>query len=489
MRDSAVRILIVGLLVGCDGGDGEPDAPPGDGPAPIALSFQSPGEGAVVLGSVVVDVVPDPRLDGVEVSIAGEATPRCTFAAPPFVCLIDLTAIAPGPLTVAARGLVAGAEVATATVAIERRGFATAACASGAPTACVAALVAAGQAAGYAGLSYHDMDDGHAVAGTAAMPGIETQINQAYAGTDPWHSDPARILIANQSQAYNFPDGWMSIPRNGSIAAIGTMWEASKLFLWPEHRDHGVVDFYPWQTPTLVLSQGSSGSELDEVAKLLHILAALPTDVRAALHTEHLLMPTVTMLHRRARVATDLDYLTPAAHTVAVADADVGREGVQLAASIRQGELPPIAGLTIEAATFPPDWETLGFRQQETGRFALVWAASAQPATPPAGTFSAIVDLAPASRDANARPLYFFARVIRGDAAHVRITQLSQGRFQIDAEWPAEVTAMINGHDRTTRRATVAFVAHNGVWLSPPAFLSVFGGAPLAHAPDANNLD
>ena len=482
------RAIAIACLVGCGGGGGGGGDGPGGDAGPTSLAFRSPQPSAMVLGSAVVDLDAGSSIDSAEVTVVGETAPRCTLVARPFLCLVELSTVAPGPLSLAARGLAGGTEVATATVAFERRGYATDACAAGAPTDCVAALVAAGQAAGYAGLSYHDMDNGHAVADTSAMPGIETQVNQAYVGTDPWHGDPARIVVANQSQAYNYSDGWVSIPRNGSIATIGMLWEQSKLFLWPEHRDHGYVDYYAWQTPTLVLSQGSSGTELDEVAKLLHILAALPADARAALHDAHALMAAVTMLHRRARVATDLDYIGAAAQPPAFTDADVARDGVQLAASVRRDELPPVARLGVESAAIPAEWTAAGFMQQEMGPHALMWAAATAPATAPPGTVSVVIDLT-ASTDANARPLYFFARVVRGDPAHVRVTQLDAARFQIDAEWPAEVTEMVNAQPRASRRATVAFYAHNGLWLSAPSFVAIFGGTPLAHAPDANNLD
>jgi hypothetical protein len=48
---------------------------------------------------------------------------------------------------------------------------------------------------------------------------------------------------------------------------------------------------------------------------------------------------------------------------------------------------------------------------------------------------------------------------------------------------------MINGQSRTSARVTFAFFAHNGFWPSPPAFASVFGGAPFTPAPADNNLD
>jgi hypothetical protein len=491
MRGVALTFVILATAAcgGDDAGDG-PDGPPSPPDAgPTDLAFRSPVAAATVLGSIVVEVEAGAAIERVDISVDGVAAFACTLTTRPFLCLVDAGIRPSGPITLTAHGATADGLGPTASVTVDRRPFSVDACPEGNPIDCIAARVTAGTSAGYAGLSYHDMDDGHANYNTSAMPGIEHQVNQASAGSDPWHMDPARIVVANQSQAYNYPDGWASIPRGGSITPVGALWEQSKLFLWPEHRDHGHTDFLPWQTPTFVLSQGSSGSELDEVGKLLHILAALAPDVRAALHDGHLLMPALVMLHRRARLTTDVAYLDPSSHTPALADADVGREGIQLAASVRPDELPPLAALTLESATVPPDWTTAGVLQLETGPYAMVWSAYNAPAAPPAGTLSIVVDLAPASRDAGGRELAFFARVMRGDAEHVRVTQLSPSRFQIDAEWPASVTETVNGQPRASARATVAVVAHNGLWMSAPVFVSVFGGAPYAHAPDSNNLD
>jgi hypothetical protein len=461
----------------------------GSGGVPTAFAFAAPLAGASLIDSAAVELSATPDIEAAEVTVAGEASPRCTFDAPPFICLIDLTGLPEGAFTLDAVGSAGGSQVAEASVALERRAEPADVCPdTTAPTDCIAALVAASAAAGYAGLSYHCMDDGHAAYDTSAMPGIEVQVNQAAASQDPWHADPARILVGNQSQAYNFGDGWMSIPRIGTISYLDSFWLASKLFLWPEHRDHGYADFYAWQTPTLIFSQGSSGTELDEVGKLLHILAAFPGAARAAMHDAGFLMPATVFVHRRARVASDLEYLAPPAHPPAFIDADTARAGIRLANAIVAGETPPIARLAVEDAAIPQEWADAGFGQLETSPFALTWSSPALPAAPPAGTFSVTVDLSN-SADLNDRPLLYFARVVRGDPAHIRVTQLDAARFRVESEWPLEVAENVAAQSRTSRRATVAFVAHNGLYPSAPSFLSVFGADPHAHAPDANNLD
>jgi hypothetical protein len=43
--------------------------------------------------------------------------------------------------------------------------------------------------------------------------GIDAKSNDLKAGQDPWHADPDRILIANQSEAWVLMGGMASIPR------------------------------------------------------------------------------------------------------------------------------------------------------------------------------------------------------------------------------------------------------------------------------------
>ncbi len=467
---------------------GEPDAG-GSTDAGAPFDFASPSDGDDLLFSAAVEIVGGAEVETAQVSVTGEETPRCTWDARPFVCLVDLTTVPAGPSLLDARGLAGGVEVATAQISITRREPPLDPCGGAGTRDCVTNLALAGSAAGWTGLSYHDMDDGHAAYDTSAMVGIESKINHLGVGADPWHRDEARIVVANQSEAYVGAEGTWSIPRGIEIGGLEELWEESKIFLWPEHRDHGVADFYPWMVPTLVLSQGSSGSELDEIGKLLFILGAFASaDLRSQMHEAAALMPALTMIHRRARVATDLEYVSAAAHPAAFMDAASDVSGITLAQAVRAEEIPPVANVSIEEETVPATWDDAGFAPILEGIYARAWAPPAAPAASPAGTFEAVVDLE-GSLDANGRRLVFFASLVRGDPAHARVTRIDRSRFRVDFEWPEDHAEVVAGQSRTSRRATFAFFAHNGVWLSAPAFVSIFGADPYAPAPDANNLD
>src|SRR5688500_4428077 len=102
--------LVLVILVGCGGGGGGGiDADPSTVDAsPTSIRFRSPAASATVLGSAVVDLDAGASIDGAEVYVTGESTPRCTFTARPFICLVDTTGLAPGAIALSARGLTGG---------------------------------------------------------------------------------------------------------------------------------------------------------------------------------------------------------------------------------------------------------------------------------------------------------------------------------------------------------------------------------------------
>ena len=59
-------------------------------------------------------------------------------------------------------------------------------------------------------------------------------------------------------------------------------------------------------------SQGSSGSEIDEVQNFFRVLAAFKPAVKEKLKRMGLLMPVVQMIFRRARAGDDASYLSGA---------------------------------------------------------------------------------------------------------------------------------------------------------------------------------
>jgi len=74
---------------------------------------------------------------------------------------------------------------------------------------------------------------------------------------------------------------------------------------YPEHRDHdvglngdggGYGDVYPTNTPYLIASQGSSGSDQPFMRAIPFTLAAFRPEVKKKLVETGLLMPTIQMI-------------------------------------------------------------------------------------------------------------------------------------------------------------------------------------------------
>ena len=131
------------------------------------------------------------------------------------------------------------------------------------------------------------------------------------------------------------------------------------LYFYPEHRDHdpghngqndGYGDVLPANTPYLLLSQGSSGSDRPLMHAVALILAALRPEVKAELIKQHALMPTVQMIFRYGYKPMEKreDYLTGKVHP-SVFDGDKLDllRLVTLAHALTLDALPPLVQIRV----------------------------------------------------------------------------------------------------------------------------------------------
>ena len=106
----------------------------------------------------------------------------------------------------------------------------------------------------------------------------------------------------------------------------------------------------PANTPYLLLSQGSSGSDVVFLDALVATLAALRPEVKRELAASGTLMPTLQMIFRMSNrpVAKPEDYLTGKAHPTAFEGSQVDAEKmVTLAHGIKPEVLPPMVQLKV----------------------------------------------------------------------------------------------------------------------------------------------
>ena len=112
--------------------------------------------------------------------------------------------------------------------------------------------------------------------------------------------------------------------RSQGLDLLHRQYRANNLYVYPERRDHdpghnsspGYGDLFPTNTPYLITSQGSSGSDQPFLRALPLVLASFRPEVKQRLVRNGLLMPTIQMI-LRANYPKSIyknDYLNAASH-------------------------------------------------------------------------------------------------------------------------------------------------------------------------------
>lgn len=373
-----------------------------------------------------------------------------------------------------------------------------------APIARLQTLAARGKAAGNVGDLYDNRDDGHSQlsrrtnrtqmshvvyspeARTAGLHyGLNTQLlfdaivigNSSTALTGAfWRSQPRAALTS--------PDG---------AAQLAQLYDANHIYVFPEHLDHdprtpteeeaakgakpGHGDLFPANTPYLLISQGSSGSDRPILEALRAILAAFPPDVKQALKERNLVAPTVQQIFRRSQsgILTDEDYLSPRAHPVVFDGAriDLAR-AIDLANELRADEIPPVARIRVDseesegALPGPIGGEDIGEERlfDTPSAAARVWRGAGY-------TRRYILD-ASATKDPNGRPLRFHWLVTQGRAKNATVRPLDEAgaRAEVTLVWDTPAPEALRP-EISSPRVDIAVIADNGAALSAPAFFSM----------------
>lgn len=230
---------------------------------------------------------------------------------------------------------------------------------------------------------------------------------------------------------------------------------------------------------TVGISQGSSGSEIDELRSSMHALGALRPAARARLATEGQIWSALQYVSRRTRVDGDAAYLDPFAHPNALANGDNGTAMIQMARAFTEDRLPPAARVEIVEEDFGPGERLLTTPES----VARVW--SGPDATEHFVRVSAMPSVSPTGR-----PLTYHWRVLRAAGDIVVTPEDDEGRtVRIQVTRHAEETLMLNGQPRRTSLGVVALFVHDGLYFSPPAFVTSFTADPRRLAPNDNDLD
>lgn len=347
-------------------------------------------------------------------------------------------------------------------------------------------MVRRGRAAGNFGDVYDNRDSGHSrLGGLQDVQVTVAQYSEAaiesglhYGLNEGLIFDA--ITFGNSSTAITGKN-WRSQPRLAMSMGPGAfrawqLYDNNHVYVFPEHRDHDRVenkgrgDLFPANTPLMLISKGSSGSDKRFLQAIQIILAGFKPDVKALLKEKRLIAPTVQQIIRRsmAGIETEDDYLSPAAHPTVFDQNDLRPDRMlALANAMTAGAVPPRAQIAVTAehrvaqifaSPLPEELFTTPdaiARMWRGGERSRTYRLSA------AGSF-----------DANDRPLTYFWRVLSGDPAKIAIKRLKPdaSEAEITIEWHEGIR---NPAGLKSSRVDIALFAHNGAEYSAPAMFSV----------------
>jgi hypothetical protein len=348
---------------------------------------------------------------------------------------------------------------------------------------------AEGTAAGNLGDFYDNHDGDHSRMNPVEFPQLtfirwddETKRRQFHTGLQTRFFFSG-VVLGNSSTALVNGPYWRSQPRlayvnSRNVAVLHAQYTKNHLYFYPEHNDHDERhgDVYPANTPYIVISQGSSGSDQAFMSTFAYALAALRPDVKQALAKNGALMPTLQMIFRMSNkpVVEPEDYLTGAAHpTVFEGSYLQPAKMVAFAHELTADTLPPLVRMKVvedDDSVVGKDYFDVGPRQElftTPSAIARVHRTSKY-------RYRMVVS-AEESVDLNGRPLTFHWKRLRGDDSLVKITPLNASGSIAEIVVPFhDKRPIAPGSKLVSNRVDVGCFVHNGKHFSAPGFVTFY---------------
>ncbi len=347
-------------------------------------------------------------------------------------------------------------------------------------------------AAGHAGDRYDNRDRGHSELDRRPWPQLgqvaytaeqkEKRLDWAFCGGlhegvvfgNSSTSAPARQGGSNARMAYVNPRG---------LAVLLAQYTRNHLYVYPEHQDHdpghngnpdGWGDLFPANTPFVIISQGSSGSDQPFLRAIAATLAAFRPEVKKRLVETGLLMPTVQMIFRSCNkhLTDPAEYRTGKAHPTVfeggwVDDLAMAKRAHAIAADA----IPPVAMLQVLEEDAPADgldyFEPGAHEKHFDSPFVVMRVFRGRHAV------HRMVVSAEGSGDVNKRPLSFHWVVLRGDAARIRIARRNDAGSVVEIAVPwHDRRPVAEGSPLESNRVDIGCFVNNGAHDSPPSFVT-----------------
>lgn len=304
------------------------------------------------------------------------------------------------------------------------------------------------------------------------------------------------ITFGNSSTALTGRVAWRSQARmiltsTALVARAYLQYAMNHLYVYPEHRDHDAAhgDLMPANTPYMIISQGSSGSDKPFLNAVAGILAAFRPDTKAFLRANRLIAPTMQMILRKgqAQVVSESDYLTAKAHPSVFSSKNLDMvKMLTLAHGLKAESIPPVVRLSVveeDKSETGVDYfgpPTIGERLFDTP------SAIARVVRSTAYSRRIVVD-ASGTKDPNGRKLTFHWVVLRGDADRIEINPMGKGGAKVELVIPwHERRPVPFSPELTTDRVDIGVFANNGGAYSAPAFVTFMFPGDQKRTFDAN---
>ncbi len=367
-----------------------------------------------------------------------------------------------------------------------------------------------GTAAGNMGDYYDNRDGGHSDLNMKPYPQLQRieYTEEQIQARQNWGMQK-RILphvVFGNSSTSAPPDRGGSIARSyytnpNGLGFLFTQYVRNNLYVYPEHRDHdpghngisGYGDLYPTNTPYLFIPQGSSGSDQAFISAMPYVLAAFRPEVKKRLVQTGMLMPTIQMILRitNKQLKKHEEYLTGKAHPSVFRGSDINvKKMVEMAQEIILSTLPPIALLKVLSEDTPANGIDY-FEPEQTEILADTPAVIAR-IFRGSNHLRKMTVSAHGSGDPNKRPLSFFWTVLRGNPDRIQIEYLNQDHSIAEITIPYfHRSPIANGSELESNRIDIGVFVHNGIYYSPPAFLTFYtlDSEARTYEPDGRPLD
>jgi hypothetical protein len=352
---------------------------------------------------------------------------------------------------------------------------------------------AAGTAAGNTGDYYDNRDRDHSPLNLAPWPQLDqvTYTPEERKKRLDWAAQwkiLATVTFGNSSTSAPVLFGGSNVrlyqTNPGSMDILYEQYRKNNLYIYPAHHDHHpghngkpfYGDVYPANSPYLITSQGSSGSDQPFMRALPYTLAAFRPEVKKTLIKEGLLMPTLQMIFRSSNkhLKAPREYLSGKAHPPVFEGAWVDDlKMVQAAHDIRPGNIPPLVQLKVvkeDAAVYGKDFFDPG-RQEKLCDTPCAIARVVR-----GGKYvRRMVVSAKESLDVNKKPLTYHWVVLRGDAGRIKIKPLNRVASVVELLVPYHERAKVDPASALeSNRVDIGAFVHNGTYYSAPGFVTFF---------------